>query len=208
MSASRQFEHASDAGTAKVRYITHPEVVQDPNTPVPKWALSEVGRARINSCIGPWLAGVAAIWASEEAKAREAGAILAASRGITVNHLAALGEIDRSSTGYLSPAEHAQNTRTFYEQPTVAARGWEAAVTAQARMFAAVDRVLGASPPGDIVIVAHGAVGTLLLCALKGIPISQTEDQPGMGHAFSFSRNTREMIHGWIPLESIPSRAS
>lgn len=59
------------------------------------------------------------------------------------------------------------------------------------------------SPEGDVAIVAHGAVGTLLLCALKGVEIDSREDQPGQGHAFSFDRKTRALRHAWILIEDL-----
>ncbi|MFC0389117.1 histidine phosphatase family protein [Muricoccus vinaceus] len=40
---------------------------------------------------------------------------------------------------------------------------------------------------GDIAIVSHGGVGALLLCHLKGVPISRAEDQPGAGGGCVYS---------------------
>ena len=42
------------------------------------------------------------------------------------------------------------------------------------------NRLVSTAPGvGPIVVVSHGGVGTLLLCHLKGVPISRTEEQPG-----------------------------
>ena len=49
-------------------------------------------------------------------------------------------------------------------------------------------------------IVSHGGVGTLLLCRLKGTAIHRAEDQPGQGHWFAFDRDSRAVLHGWLPL--------
>ena len=46
---------------------------------------------------------------------------------------------------------------------------------------------------GDVAIVSHGGVGTLLLCQLKGTAIHRAEDQPGHGHWFAFDRDTRRV---------------
>ena len=37
------------------------------------------------------------------------------------------------------------------------------------------------APEGDVLIVAHGAVGALLRCHLKRIDITRAEDQPAGG---------------------------
>ena len=89
--------------------------------------------------------------------------------GVTPRALAALGENDRSSTGYLPPE--------VFE--------------------ATADR---ASADGDVAIVAHGGVGTLLLCALSGVEITRALDQPGHGHRFALERESRRVIHGWVVL--------
>jgi hypothetical protein len=48
-------------------------------------------------------------------------------------------------------------------------------------------------------IVAHGGVGTLLLCHLSGLPISRDRDQPPTngGNYFAFDQMTLWLIHGW-----------
>ena len=56
---------------------------------------------------------------------------------------------------------------------------------------------------GDIAIVSHGGVGALLLCHLKGVPISRAEDQPGEGggNVYSFDAATRCLLSGWRRIE-------
>ena len=85
----------------------------------------------------------------------------------------------------------------FFAEPERSSAGWETAAAAQARIVAAVERVVAESPPGDVAIVSHGAVGTLLQCALRGEPITRALDQPGQGHWFAFERSTRRVLHGW-----------
>ena len=88
----------------------------------------------------------------------------------------------------------------FFAEPDRSVDGWETARAAQARIVAAVEQVLAAAPPGDVAIVSHGGVGTLLLCALSGSPITRELDQPGQGHWFAFERESRRVLHGWRPL--------
>lgn len=188
---------------SRVRFITHPDVVIDPAIPVPQWGLSDRGWDRIRTMARmPWVAQLAAVWCSGERKAVEAGSAVAAAACVELRQHAALGEIDRSSTGYMARG-HDENTQVFYAHPDRPAMGWERAVDAQSRIALAIDLVCGASPPGELAVVAHGAVGTLLLCALKDIPIARSEDQPSQGHAFAFDRESRALLHGWCRIEDL-----
>lgn len=67
----------------------------------------------------------------------------------------------------------------FFARPEVSVRGWERAVDAQGRIVTAVTELLAdeRSGAGDVLVVAHGAVGTLLLCHLLGRPITRQLDQ-------------------------------
>lgn len=187
------------AGVA--HFVTHPEVARDPAVPVPRWRLSEAGTARMRRFADgePALRGVRAVWASTEAKAIEAAGVLAAGLGLGVSVHHGLGENDRSATGYLPPDEFERTADAFFARPHESVRGWERAADAQARVVAAVGEVLAAHPGGDVALVAHGAVGALLLCHLSGGAISRAWDQPGAGggHCFAFEVATRRVLHGW-----------
>ena len=50
---------------------------------------------------------------------------------------------------------------------------------------------------GDLAIVSHGGVGTLLLCDLPGVPIDRRYDQPGQGSWFRCDPETRQVPHLW-----------
>ena len=194
---------------ATVWFVTHPDVVIDPALPVTGWPLSARGRARMRAALArPWARGVGAIWASTERKAVDAAAILADGLGLGFATLAELGEIGRSATGYLPRAEFEATADLFFAHPERSTRGWERAVDAQRRILGAVETVLAASPAAaDIAIVAHGAVGALLVAALEGVPISRAHDQPPGtdgsqgGHLFPFDRRTRLVRHGWRRIE-------
>lgn len=189
-----------------VHLITHPEVAIDPAIPVPDWGLSERGRVRALAMPRQsWARRLRLVASSAERKARETAAILAAPLGLEVVVDAGLGENDRSATGFLPGPEFEATADLFFAHPKVSIRGWERAVDAQARMVAAVGRVLGlAGTPGDIAIVAHGAVGALLLCHLTGQPISRAADQPGEGggNIFTFGRQDRALRQGWRRIEA------
>ncbi|HEX4885355.1 MAG TPA: histidine phosphatase family protein, partial [Casimicrobiaceae bacterium] len=146
-----------------------------------------------------WVDGITAVYSSTERKALDGAGLLAAHRGLGVVALAALGENDRTSTGYLPPDEFERTADAFFAHPGRSVRGWERAVDAQARIVAAVDHVLAHdASAGDIAIVAHGAVGTLLYCHLASVPIDRRWDQPrnGGGNRIVFGVDPR-VVHGW-----------
>ena len=181
-----------------VLFVTHPEVVVDPKTPVPQWGLSEQGARRMRAfAASPEAEGLTAIWSSEETKAVQAADILAKRSGLTVERLHALHENDRSATGFLPPPQFEAMADAFFASPEESVRGWERAIDAQARITAAFDHVLAASPAGKVAIVSHGAVGTLLLCRLLGQPISRAPDQPFQGHYWVYDSDSGSVLHGW-----------
>lgn len=191
-----------------VYFITHPDVVKSADVPVPRWPLSARGRERMTAMLArPWVSGTGAVYCSDEQKATDGAEILAAHLGLTYNVVPELGEVDRSSTGYLSEEEHAVAARLLFERPDESVRGWETARHAQERIIRAVDAVIesveSGSGIGDIAIVAHGGVGTLYLCQLKGAPISMTEAQPGRdgGYYFRFNAATKALSHGWVRID-------
>ncbi len=187
--------------TDTILFVTHPEVVIDPATPVPEWGLSDIGRRRMATfAASPDAAGLTAIWSSEETKAREAAAILADGLGLAVRTHAGLGENDRSATGFLPPPEFEAVADAFFARPEESVRGWERAIDAQDRVVAAFAEAVAASPPGPIAVVAHGGVGTLLLCRLAGRPIDRAEDQPFQGCFWRCERDGLRPLHGWRPI--------
>lgn len=187
-----------------VHFVTHPEVSIDPTVPVPEWGLSAVGLARARLLAGlPWVAAVRLVASSAERKAIETARALALGCGGVPTVDPALGENDRSATGYLPRAEFEEVADAFFAHPEQSVRGWERAVDAQRRIVGAVEGLLRtASGDGDIAVCSHGAVGALLLCHLLGVPISRTLDQPGSGgNVFTFDARTRRVLTRWRPLE-------
>lgn len=163
--------------------ITHPEVRIDPAVPVPRWPLSERGRARMQAALAqPWVGELQAVYSSTEQKAVDGATILADHLGLRCQIVDALGENDRSATGFLAPPEFERTADAFFAHPSESVRGWETAQAAQARMVAAV-ATIAAREAGRtaVAIVAHGAVGTLLYCHLQGLPIARRWDQPPTG---------------------------
>ena len=177
--------------TRRVFFITHPNVVISREVPVPQWPLSAVGLARMKQALAlPWINSITACYSSTEQKAIDGAKILCEYLSLPLQKIEALGENDRSSTGFLPPPEFEAMANRFFGEPETSVKGWEKAVDAQARVVSAVsDLVARDTSAGAIAIVSHGAVGTLLYCHLAGQPISREWDQPpnSGGNYFEFA---------------------
>jgi broad specificity phosphatase PhoE len=201
-------------------FVTHPDVVIDPAKAIERWSLSPRGCERMRALLDqPWLSRVGRVLSSSEQKALDGAEILVSALGLPHEVVAELGEYDRSSTGLLAPSEFWPLVDEFFRKPTESIRGWERAVDAQARVLGAVrgaaTRALQASDGGrpDLVFVAHGAVGALLLASLSGAAISREFDQPhppaggppgtGGGYYFSFSMPSLALEHGWRAIDAL-----
>jgi broad specificity phosphatase PhoE len=130
----------------------------------------------------------------------EAAEILARQLRLPVQVAQALGENNRYATGFLPPAEFEEVANAFFAHPEESVRGWERAVDAQARIKMAVSDITRHAPVGDIAIVSHGAVGTLLFCALTGQPVSRHFDQPFQGHYWRAQFPALKPETGWQPI--------
>ena len=170
-----------------IRYLTHPQVLMEPETPVTLWGLSKVGRARAQKFTRSIaLSETTQSISSAERKAVETAQPIAAALGITVEIREGAHENDRSATGYLPPDEFEVVANEFFAKPSASVRGWERAIDAQARIVREVEIVLDRNLGGDILFVGHGAVGTLLFCHYAKFAINRIYDQPSAGvHYFT-----------------------
>lgn len=184
-----------------IHFISHPDVVINPQVPITRWPLSVRGRERMAAGLSqPWVPGISAVYCSTEQKAIDGAAILAAHCGLAFTPVVELGENDRSATGYLPLAEFESVADVFFAQPGASVRGWETAADAQARIAAAVATIAATDPTaGGIAIVSHGAVGSLLYCHLTGHPISRRWDQPanGGGNYFTVQWGAQPRALSW-----------
>jgi broad specificity phosphatase PhoE len=190
-----------------VRYLTHPQVLVDPAIPVPLWRLSETGRARVAALARRpgALAGTTRVVCSDETKALETARPLAAALGAALEVRPRMHENDRSATGFLPSEEFERVADRFFAHPVESVRGWETAAAAQARIVGEVEACLAAQGAGDLLLVGHGGVGTLLFCALAGVAIDRSYDQGagGGGCWFAFDIEERRPGTGWQPMEAL-----
>jgi broad specificity phosphatase PhoE len=189
--------------TARVFYLTHPQVSIDPAVPIQSWSLSPVGRKRTETFArARRFKSPLRIISSGERKALETANIIAGELNITVEVRETMHENDRSATGFLPPDEFEMLADRFFAHPAVSVRGWERAVDAQARIVREAERVLTEDFGGDVLFVGHGAVGTLLLCHYCGLAIDGVHDQPtGGGNYFVLFKESRRVVHRWRRME-------
>lgn len=181
--------------------ITHPEVAISPTIPITEWGLDETGRRRATEFASRGLfSEVSHIWASTEKKARETAEILAEAQNQPVGHHSGLGENDRSATGFLPRAEFESAADAFFARPDISYCGWETAIEAQARIHQTVALIVAEHDGKDLAIVTHGAVGTLLWCALSNCPIDRLHDQPSQGHYWQADLATLKPLTRWLPM--------
>ncbi len=185
-------------------YLTHPQVDVDAAVPVPRWSLSDVGRARVQALLDKeWVKTLGRVVSSDERKAVETARPIAGAAGAALSVERDMGENDRSSTGFLEPAAFEKAADAFFLHPDASWNGWERAIDASTRICGAVERMLETHPAkAPILFVGHGAVGTLLKCSLARQPIARSKDQPaGGGNIFAFRLRDRALLCDWTAME-------
>lgn len=190
-----------------VRYLTHPQVLIEPMKDVRRWSLNPVGRERVSALAARLgaLSGTRRVVSSDETKAIETASPLARALGVTLEIRPRMHENDRSATGFLPPSEFEAVADQFFAEPAKSVRGWETAQGAQRRIVTEVEACLADPQEGDVLVVGHGGVGTLLFCALSDIKIDRRFDPgPGGGGCwFAFDAHDRMPRRGWQPMEAL-----
>lgn len=192
-----------------LRFVSHPQVRLSAEIPVPQWGLTQEGRRRVEAvATESWLAPATRLLSSDETKALETAAILAASNDLPIEVRVGLRENDRSATGFVPPSLFEQLADEYFAEPDSSAQGWETSRHAQQRAIEATADLVAWSD-GDVIICGHGGGGTLLLCHLLGVPISRDHDQncppaaPRGGNFWTFDCETSSVVHGWRPIEEL-----
>jgi len=190
-----------------VIFISHANVIIDTSIPVPRWSLSKLGIKRHREFNNnPIVENITSIYSSNEVKAIEAAKILSSKTELNYTKIEELGEMDRSSTGYLIEKEFEKTVNSFFANPNTSIKGWEKGIDAQKRIVDAVISLMkNDNTKGNIAIVSHGGVGALLLSKLINEKISRDTDQPknGGGNYFCFTRDTIKLVHGWKDISNL-----
>jgi broad specificity phosphatase PhoE len=148
---------------------SQPDIVS--YVPGSHWQLSAEGRARCR-LLAEQLSAYqpATIAASMEPKAAETAALLSAHLHIPYQTAEGLHEHERGNTPYLGQEKWEQIISTFFAQPDKLVFGSETATQALERFAGAVQKVVQEHAEGNIVIVAHATVITLLVAQYVYIP--------------------------------------
>ncbi|GAB4197648.1 MAG: histidine phosphatase family protein [Roseiflexaceae bacterium] len=135
-----------------------------------RWPLSDEGR-RAAGALAPRVAAYhpVALVASEEPKAIETAVIIGGQLGLPVATAPGLHEHRRGPSPWLGRAAWEAQIARLFAEPETLVFGEETATQALARFAAAVDRVLEDYPAGNVAVVAHGTVITLLMAARAGV---------------------------------------
>ena len=177
----------------------------DATIPVPLWPLSDIGKERHRQFHShPVLSKVTSVYSSEERKAQDAAKLLSDYKKLHYQTVYDLHENDRSATGFLEPEEFERVASEFFRYPKQSIRGWERAIDAQKRTVECVQNILDKDDTsGDIALLGHGGVGTLLMCHLAKVNISRTYDQPGAGggNYFAFDFEGHLIINQWTSID-------
>lgn len=185
-------------------FISHPEVNIQPEVPIHQWSLSEEGRKRASQLLKqPWVTDIQVIFSSDEKKAAETAKILADGLSLTFQTSHALGEIDRSSTGYIAEREYNQHVQEWFAHPEAGVHGWERGVDAQERIARAVNDVITTHPEQNIAIISHGGVGAMLIGHYKNIPIHPRLSQEKLGSYFVYDLEQKRVLLDWHPIEVV-----
>lgn len=145
-----------------------PEV--DPSVPAREWQLSEEGRrrcvllAREVSAYDP-----VAVVTSREPKAIETGQILAEGLGVACETAGGLQEHERPWTPWEGREAFEDKVARFFERPESLVFGEETADQAGRRFRAALEEVLQRHGQGNLAVVSHGTVMTLLVAGSNQI---------------------------------------
>jgi broad specificity phosphatase PhoE len=137
-----------------------------PDVPAAQWQLSDEGRRRCAALaerLRPYQP--VALVASREPKATETGALVASALDTPFATAEGLHEHDRSNVGWASSEDFAAAVERFFARPSELVMGRETADAARERFARAVEQVLAEHPTGNLAIVAHGTVITLLVAA-------------------------------------------
>lgn len=137
---------------------------------------------------------------SDETRTLETADIFSRHLGVPVEIDRELRDISRPKGEFLPVAAFQETMEAFFARPGESARpGWEPALTAQARLARAFAAQIGCQEARrDVLIVGHGAAGTLLLCDRGGTPISRDCFEPtGGGNLFAVDCRTGKLLFRW-----------
>ncbi|MFI5273406.1 MAG: histidine phosphatase family protein [Ktedonobacterales bacterium] len=169
-----------------------------PEVPAAEWHLSPAGRAAAATLASQLDAyhPLPQIASSDESKARETAAFIAARFGMPVTLDNGLREHDRSGTPYLGTEAFAATIARFFAAPQERVFGRETADQALRRFTAAVAAHVAMARGGDVVVVTHGTVLALYVGAATGRAAFAVWRELGLPCYFVFALPHLRLVHG------------
>ena len=153
----------------KLILVKHAAPFVIPGTPPDRWRLSDKGK---ESCIpladALKVHAPSVVLSSEEPKAQETAQLVAQHLGLPASTAPGLHEHDRSNVPHMRSGEFISHVELFFRRPRELVLGRETAEQATNRFEAAVQDGLAAHPDGNLAIVAHGTVISLLVAKYSG----------------------------------------
>lgn len=182
---------------SRILYLSHPEVNIDPQVPALEWEISDQGRRLLRAATKRgWPGRGWRIIASPETKAQQTAQYLSNAFGLPLHTHPEMGEVEQSTTG--------DPPQGRFASPDTRPAGWDAA---QVRITKAFQEVM-AEVSGNLLFVGHGAVGSLLWCALTKTPITPAADRTRAGSfwAGTFGASGFTPSHPWQALETAAAK--
>ena len=155
----------------KLLLVKHavPDII--PTLPAHTWHLSAAGQHRclpLARLLAPYCP--ATIVSSREPKAAETAAHVAAHLHTAWRLGEGLHEHERAHVGYLPRAHFDYAVAAFFAHPDELCLGQETAHQARVRFQAAIDKILGDTPAGNVIVITHGTVITLFVAHHTRLP--------------------------------------
>jgi broad specificity phosphatase PhoE len=155
---------------AKLILVKHSLPVVERGVPASQWHLGEAGQRRCAALAAALDAyRPADIVCSQEPKAVETAARVAAAWGQPYTALPGLHEHRRERVGWLAGEAFEAAVQRFFEAPALLVLGEETALAAHERFTGAMADVIGQHPGRNLIVVAHGTVLALYAAAVAGV---------------------------------------
>jgi broad specificity phosphatase PhoE len=164
--------------------IKHSIPAIEPDVPSPQWRLSDVGKrraAKLADAVADM--GATSLHSSDSPKAVETAEIIAAKTGLLLKINPEFKEHIRDDMPFGSDAWWRAVVLDAIRRPEELVLGSETTGDAGRRFAAAVKSAAAGSPPGDMLIVAHGTVISMFVSQLTGadpVPIWECLGLPGL----------------------------
>lgn len=181
--------------------IRHPRTHVDPSRQPHEWALSDQGRAQVNTLIeAPFWKNVVAVYSSNQPKAMEPARAIGQRYDIPVTSMPGLAEVRRGAEIYHSTGDYNSILGKFFSSPDFSIQGWERAGEALARIQQAMQEIIGQHPGKSVAVLSHGTILTLYTAMLeKQSPTLQRWREIDFASVGTVDTETMELIAPFTP---------